>query len=97
MRVIKELHGDSKLKEMIYNMELKEVEDKDFKQIKIKDVLDIERINKSDSEFLTCMEAKRECMRIELKFCESVSKTPKLIEKRAKEELILGLKRKYTN
>lgn len=31
MRVIKELHGDSKLKEMIYNMELKEVEDKDFK------------------------------------------------------------------
>lgn len=61
---------------------------------KKKDILLIDQLHKEDSQFLTVMEARKECQRIELEYREE---TRLMRENRAKEELILSLKRKYTN
>ncbi len=54
---------------------------------------DIKKIYKGDNEYLTVMEAKTECLRIQTFYREQ---TPEIKEDRIKEELLLSLKRKYT-
>ena len=54
----------------------------------------ISKLEKTDSDYITVMEAKNECARIEILYRDQ---TNEVIEARLKEELILGLKRKYTS
>lgn len=50
-------------------------------------------LTKTDKDFITVMEAKMECLRIEEEYREQ---TTEVREARIKNELIMGLKRKYT-
>lgn len=53
---------------------------------------DIKELGKEDGEYMTVMEAKTECLRIQSLYREQ---TREIKEERIKEELILNLKRKY--
>jgi|LauGreDrversion4_2_1035121.scaffolds.fasta_scaffold14236_5 hypothetical protein len=55
---------------------------------------EIKKIHKGDNDYLTVMEAKTECLRIQTFYREQ---TPEIKEDRIKEELLLSLKRKYSS
>jgi len=54
---------------------------------------EVKKVVKHDSEYLTVMEAKRQCLYIQSLYREQ---TREVKENRIKEELIYSLKRKYT-
>lgn len=88
------LINQDKAPERLYGYQTKQ-QRKEFKekQARKKDILAIDKLRKDDSQFLTVMEAKKECMRIEMMYREQ---TEEMRENLARQELTLSLKRKYT-